>query len=71
VDSLSRQLTLQYGRGFSRVNLFGMVRFAEVFSDPKIVQTLSEQLGWSHFVGGGGGPIRTASLTSPQSGRLH
>jgi len=50
VASLSRQLTLQYGRGFSRVNLFGMVRFSEVFPDPKIVQTLSEQLGWSHFL---------------------
>ncbi len=50
VDSLSRQLTLQYGRGFSRANLFSMVRFAEVFPDPKIVQTLSGQLGWSHFL---------------------
>ncbi|PIQ82130.1 MAG: hypothetical protein COV76_05160 [Candidatus Omnitrophica bacterium CG11_big_fil_rev_8_21_14_0_20_64_10] len=50
VDSLSSHLTLQYGQGFSRVNLFGMIRFAEVFPDPKIVQTLSEQLGWSHMV---------------------
>jgi len=38
------------------VNLFGMVRFAEVFSDPKIVQTLSEQLGWSHIVEFGENP---------------
>jgi DUF1016 N-terminal domain len=27
-----------------------MVRFAEVFPDPAIVQTVSAQLGWSHFV---------------------
>jgi predicted nuclease of restriction endonuclease-like (RecB) superfamily len=27
-----------------------MVRFAEVFPDPKIVSTLMTQLGWSHFV---------------------
>ncbi len=47
VLTLSRQLTLQYERGFSRANLFSMIRFAEVFTDPKIVQTLSGQLGWS------------------------
>ncbi len=50
VDSLSGQLSLQYGRGFSRANLFSMIRFAEVFADLKIVQTLSGQLGWSHFL---------------------
>jgi len=27
-----------------------MIRFVEVFSDLKIVQTLTGQLGWSHFV---------------------
>jgi len=26
-----------------------MVQFAEAFSDPEIVATLSRQLGWSHF----------------------
>lgn len=50
VSTVSRQLTADYGRGFSRPNLFRMLRFAEVFSDPRIVQTLSEQLGWSHFI---------------------
>lgn len=50
VATLSRQLTAEYGRGFSRRNLFNMVRFAEVFPDHQIVQTLSAQLGWSHFI---------------------
>ncbi|MCI0524829.1 MAG: PDDEXK nuclease domain-containing protein [Acidobacteria bacterium] len=50
VSTLSGQLTVEYGRGFSRRNLFNMIRFAEVFPDPQIVQTLSAQLGWSHFL---------------------
>ena len=50
VSTLSRQLTAGYGRGFSRRNLFNMIRFAEVFPDKQIVQTLSAQLGWSHFL---------------------
>jgi len=27
-----------------------MTQFAEVFPDKRIVATLSQQLGWSHFV---------------------
>jgi predicted nuclease of restriction endonuclease-like (RecB) superfamily len=50
VSTLSRQLTAEYGQGYSRPNLFRMVRFAEVFPDRQIVQTVSAQLGWSHFV---------------------
>jgi predicted nuclease of restriction endonuclease-like (RecB) superfamily len=50
VPTLSRQLALEYGRGFSRTNLFYMVQFAEAFPDPEIVQTLSGQLSWSHFL---------------------
>jgi predicted nuclease of restriction endonuclease-like (RecB) superfamily len=50
VQTLSGQLTAEYGRGFGRANLFSMVRFAEAFPDPKIVQTLSAQLSWSHFL---------------------
>jgi predicted nuclease of restriction endonuclease-like (RecB) superfamily len=49
IDALSRQLAAEYGRGFGRTNLFNMVHFAEVFPDRQIVQTLSGQLGWSHF----------------------
>ena len=49
VASLARQLTDEYGRGFTRPNLFYMVRFAEVFTDTEIVSALSRQLGWTHF----------------------
>ena len=49
VATLSQRLTIEFGRGFSRRNLFNMIRFAEVFPDRTIVQALSAQLGWSHF----------------------
>ena len=49
-STLSRKLVAEFGAGFSRPNLFRMVRFAEVFMDEEIVVTLSAQLGWSHFV---------------------
>jgi len=47
--SLSRKLVAEYGKGFSSANLFHMLRFAEAFPDPKIVQSLSAQLGWTHL----------------------
>ena len=50
VSTLSRQLVEEFGNGFSRPNLFRMVRFAEVFPEDRIVSTLSRQLSWSHFV---------------------
>lgn len=49
-STLSRKLVAEFGRGFSQQNLFRMVDFAEAFPDGKIVATLSQQLGWSHFV---------------------
>lgn len=48
IAKLAEDLTVQYGSGFSRTNLFNMLRFAELFPDFKIVQTLSGQLSWSH-----------------------
>jgi predicted nuclease of restriction endonuclease-like (RecB) superfamily len=48
--TLSKELTGEFGKGFGRRNLFDMLRFAEVFPTFQIVQTLSAQLGWSHFV---------------------
>jgi predicted nuclease of restriction endonuclease-like (RecB) superfamily len=50
VDALSKVLTAEYGRGYSRKSLFHMIRFAEVFPDEGIVSTLSRQLAWSHFL---------------------
>jgi len=49
VSTLSRQLEVEYGRGFSAKNLRHMIHFAEVFPDEAIVSTLWRQLSWSHF----------------------
>lgn len=48
--TLSQELTQRYGKGFTESALNRMVKFAEVFPDPQIVATLSQQLSWSHFV---------------------
>ena len=50
VDALSDSLKSEYGSGFGRRNLFNMIHFAELYQDPEIVQTLSAQLSWSHFI---------------------
>jgi hypothetical protein len=38
-DLLSETLTTEYGRGFSRSNLFHMIRVADTFGDERTVQT--------------------------------
>jgi predicted nuclease of restriction endonuclease-like (RecB) superfamily len=50
ISTLSWRLVQEYGSGFSKRNLFNMIAFAEAFPEVKIVQTLSAQLSWSHFV---------------------
>jgi len=50
VAALGRQLTLEYGRGFTEKGLRRMIQFAERFPDGEIVAALSRQLSWSHFV---------------------
>jgi len=50
VEALRDSLKSEYGSGFSRRNLFNMIRFAEAYQDSEIVQTLSAQLSWSHFI---------------------
>ncbi|MBI9015614.1 MAG: DUF1016 family protein [Clostridiales bacterium] len=50
VDTLSRQLKLEYGRGYSRRNLFNMIKLYDMFPNEQKVQTLSAQLTWSHLV---------------------
>ena len=49
VSTLSRQLSNEYGLGFSRQNLFHMMRFAGFWTEEARVQELAELLGWSHF----------------------
>jgi len=50
VVTLSRQLVAEYGDGFTKSQLQRMIQLAEVYPDRRIVQTLSGQLGWSHFL---------------------
>ena len=47
--TVSRELTAEYGRGFSHTEITRMIRFAQLFPDEAIVVTLSQQLSWSHF----------------------
>jgi hypothetical protein len=47
---LALTATFASALGFGRRNLFNMIRFAEVYQGPEIVQTLSAQLSWSHFI---------------------
>jgi predicted nuclease of restriction endonuclease-like (RecB) superfamily len=49
-STLSNELIVDFGKGFSRPNLTRMIRFAEVFPDREVVAVLARQLGWSHFV---------------------
>ncbi len=50
ITNLSIQLKEEYGRGYSRRNLFNMVKLYDTYTDFEIVQTLSAQLSWSHFI---------------------
>ncbi|WP_202800250.1 YhcG family protein [Pontibacter sp. BAB1700] len=46
LNQLSRDLTLEFGKGFSRSNLVYMRKFYLAFSKS---ETLSHQLSWSHY----------------------
>jgi len=50
VATLSRQLTAEFGRGYTEKGLRRMIQFAESFPDGEIVAALSRELSWSHFV---------------------
>jgi predicted nuclease of restriction endonuclease-like (RecB) superfamily len=49
VHALSAQLQQEYGQGFTKRNLFNMIRFAQVFPEEEIVSALRTQLNWTHF----------------------
>lgn len=49
VASLSQQLTLIYGKGWSEKQLRHSMRFFQVFPEKPIVSTLWRQLTWSHI----------------------
>ena len=50
IANLSQTLTQHFGKGWSKRNLAQMIKFAEIFTDAQIVQTLSAKLSWSHFI---------------------
>lgn len=50
VATVSRQLALDYGRGFSKAAVFRMIQFYKLYPDHYIVATLSRHLSWSHFI---------------------
>jgi predicted nuclease of restriction endonuclease-like (RecB) superfamily len=47
IEELSKNLTLDFGKGFGKRNIYNMKKFYLTF--PKM-QTLSAQLTWSHYV---------------------
>ncbi|MFZ2657319.1 MAG: DUF1016 N-terminal domain-containing protein [Victivallales bacterium] len=49
LTSVSQQLVNEYGSGFSDKNIRHMMKFAESFSNEKIVSALRRQLSWTHF----------------------
>ena len=49
VSTLSRQLEMEYGSGFSAKSIRHMIRFAEAFPDEQTVSALRRQLSWTHF----------------------
>ena len=50
VATVSRQLTAQFGKGYTRDAIFRMVKVARAYPNEEIVGTLSRQLTWSHFI---------------------
>ena len=47
--TVSRELTAEFGRGFTYTEVTRMIRFAEDFQDQQIVASLAQQLSWGHF----------------------
>lgn len=49
VAELARQLTIDFGKGWSKRQLHYCVRVAEIFPAVEILHTLCSQLSWSHL----------------------
>lgn len=47
--TLSKHLTENFGRGWSKRQLHSCVRFSEIYPDIEIVHSLSAQLSWTHI----------------------
>ena len=49
IPALAQQLTAQYGKGWSKQQLWNCLYTVETFPDEKIISTLSGELSWSHL----------------------
>ncbi len=49
ITELSKNLTAEFGRGWSERHLWNCTKFYEVFPDAEILHTLCAELTWSHF----------------------
>ncbi|MGL6170372.1 MAG: PDDEXK nuclease domain-containing protein, partial [Vibrio sp.] len=49
VTNLAKQLTAQFGRGWSAQQLRHCMKFAECYTDEAIVSALRRQLSWTHI----------------------
>ncbi|MCL1994906.1 MAG: PDDEXK nuclease domain-containing protein [Defluviitaleaceae bacterium] len=49
IENLSRELVAEYGRGYSKSNLFNMVKLYEVFDNEQIFHSASGKLTWTHL----------------------
>ncbi len=50
VKTLATELSVEYGKGYSKVGLTRMIQFYDTFSKIEIISTLSKQLTWSHII---------------------
>jgi predicted nuclease of restriction endonuclease-like (RecB) superfamily len=48
--TLSQELTIEYGTGYTISSLSRMMNFYHCFPDKKILATVSQELSWSHFI---------------------
>lgn len=49
IAELAKQLTTEFGKGWSERQLHYCLRVAEAFPDAKILHTLCSELSWSHL----------------------
>jgi len=49
VGAVSRQLTTEFGRGFSEANVWNFRLFYLTYPSEKILYTLRRELSWSHY----------------------
>lgn len=49
VAELARQLTAEFGKGWSEQQLRHCMRLAEIFADGQILSTVRRELSWSHL----------------------